>query len=261
MSTSLTTDSLTSDVRKLEANGSNWPIFCVRFEAAVAAKGKWGHFDGTHTRPTLPPTLPHSLWDQELIDEWDRDKMIARAMLTSKIPDGTLMRVHSLPTVAHRWAAIVSEYANKTIFTQTEMLDSFRQLRCADGNVRDFIKRIRYRREELIGLGVHVDDHTFESTLLLGLLNSYSLMAATITGPIRYTPGGVVNYDMVVHMLCDEYDRRKLAEARRIGNRPQKPNGGDEAMAATTGGSKRKPRGACWNCGSTDHFHDKCPQP
>jgi len=38
-------------VLKLDPTGSNWPIFSIRFEDALAAHDRWGHFDGKTPKP------------------------------------------------------------------------------------------------------------------------------------------------------------------------------------------------------------------
>ena len=52
-------DILPTSVPTLAADGSNWSIFLTKFKAAVSAKRKWGHFDGSKTRPQLhlPPQI------------------------------------------------------------------------------------------------------------------------------------------------------------------------------------------------------------
>jgi hypothetical protein len=47
----LTTDTLPSNVPKLDVSGANWAIWSLRFFVAIDAKGKWGHFDDTRPRP------------------------------------------------------------------------------------------------------------------------------------------------------------------------------------------------------------------
>ena len=62
-------DTLPSSIPKLDASGMNWVIFAVRFQDAVEAKGFWGHFTGTKTRPaagdisasTAEPLTPEEL--------------------------------------------------------------------------------------------------------------------------------------------------------------------------------------------------------
>ena len=58
-------DTLPSSIPKLEASGLNWAIFSLRFQDAVEAKGYWGHFDGTESRPATA-TAGASPTDEEL---------------------------------------------------------------------------------------------------------------------------------------------------------------------------------------------------
>ena len=51
-------DTLPSTVPSLASDGSNWSIFVTKFKAAMAAKKKWGHFDGSSTRPHLLVAVP-----------------------------------------------------------------------------------------------------------------------------------------------------------------------------------------------------------
>ena len=110
-------DTLPSSIPKLDASGLNWAIFAVRFQDAMEAKGFWGHFDGSKTQPMASPspvaapasaegtaaaatTTPVS--DSDLMAaqaQWDKDKLSAKSLLTQKIPDLTLMRIHSKRTI------------------------------------------------------------------------------------------------------------------------------------------------------------------
>ena len=50
--TTVSTNSLPSNVPKLDVSGTNFAIFKVRFTRAVKSKGVWGHLDGSTPRPT-----------------------------------------------------------------------------------------------------------------------------------------------------------------------------------------------------------------
>ena len=50
MTTAITTDTLPSNVPKLDVKGTNWAIFSFRFQVAVEVKDLWDHFDGTTTQ-------------------------------------------------------------------------------------------------------------------------------------------------------------------------------------------------------------------
>jgi hypothetical protein len=126
VTTTSLSDSLSSSVPKLDASGLNWAIFAVRFEDAVEAKGFWTHFDGTGPRPTAAAVSvvggdgtttvkPPSDAELAAIDQWDKDERSAKSLLTQKIPDSTLMRIHNKRTVKERWDAIVTEYTEKVV--------------------------------------------------------------------------------------------------------------------------------------------------
>ena len=141
--TTLLSDSLSSSVPKLDSTGLNWATFSVRFQDAIEAKGFWGHFDGSERRPvesvaTTPAEgdeaaqvkVAKDLVVQQL--QWDKNERSAKSLLTQKIPDSTMMRVHSKKTVKERWDAIVVEYMSKGAYAQTDLCKKVMDMRCAD---------------------------------------------------------------------------------------------------------------------------------
>ncbi|KAF9542352.1 hypothetical protein CPC08DRAFT_622452, partial [Agrocybe pediades] len=126
-------DTLPSSVPKLDASGNNWAIFAVRFQDAIEAKGFWGHFDGTTPSPVSAPVsgestgTPVTPTAEELdqIRAWEKDERSAKSLLTQKIPDSTLMRVHAKKTVRERWREIEIEYTEKGAYAQTELCQKF----------------------------------------------------------------------------------------------------------------------------------------
>ena len=121
MSTVATTslsDTLPSSIPKLDASGINWAIFSVRLQDAIEAKGFWNHFDGSSVRPEQEFTEIVTAVDgtvtggTEIIPaneltasqrQWDKDERSAKSLLTQKLPDSTLMRIHTKRTVFERW--------------------------------------------------------------------------------------------------------------------------------------------------------------
>jgi len=104
----------------LDATGLNWAIFSVRFQDAVEVKGFWGHFDGTSTCPGL--SNPATADETAAKNQWEKNEWSAKSLLTQKIPDLTLMRVHSKTSVKDRWEAIVKEYMDKGAYTDAHEL-------------------------------------------------------------------------------------------------------------------------------------------
>jgi hypothetical protein len=129
-----TTDILPSSVPKLLATGLNWTAFSMRFEDAIRAKGLWGHFDGSVAMPTV--SSPATADEETALAQWNKDDLSAKALLTHRIPDSTLIRVHGKPLLKDRWDLISNEYTLKGSFAQADLCSHFMESKCPDkGNV------------------------------------------------------------------------------------------------------------------------------
>jgi len=60
-------------VLKLDPTGSNWPIFSIHFEDALAAHDHWGHFDGKTLKPQ-PTGMTPTADEQKEIDAWEKEE-------------------------------------------------------------------------------------------------------------------------------------------------------------------------------------------
>jgi hypothetical protein len=92
MTTSITTtslsDALPSTVPKLDPSGANWAIFVFRFEDAVSAKGYWGHFDGSVSRPEAADSSSPTAVETTAISQWDKDERSARLVFQGPVRSG-----------------------------------------------------------------------------------------------------------------------------------------------------------------------------
>src|SRR5258708_9850416 len=173
VTTTSLSDILPSSIPKLNATGINWAIFSVRFQDAVEAKGFWGHFDGTSMCPELSTSATAN--ETAAKNQWEKDEQSAKSLLIQKIPNSTLMRVHSKTSVKERWEAIVKEFTDKGAYAQTELRTKFLESRCPDkGNIREFLEGLRVKKEELAQVGVTIDDKTHLSTIIPSLPHSLS---------------------------------------------------------------------------------------
>jgi hypothetical protein len=278
VTTTSLSDSLPSSIPKLDASGLNWAIFSVRFQDAIEAKGFWSHFDGTGTRPPAPvavsvtgtdgtvTTTPPSDAALASVDKWDKDELSAKSLLTQRIPDSTLMRVHTKRTVRERWEAIVTEYTEKGAYAQTDLRGRFLESKCPDkGNVREFLDNLRVKREELASVGVDIDEKDYRSTIISSLPYSLANFASSQLAAARmFAPTKTIAPDSLISLISEEYERQKTQKARRSGK--TRDDDKDEAMAVGSSPKKAKgkakhPRGVCWNCGEAGHYKPNCPKP
>jgi hypothetical protein len=107
MSTTVTTNTLPSNVLKLNVSRKNWAIYRIRFTHAVQSKGVWSHLEGTATKPVAIGTTPP---DAAELVTWLKDESIALDLLTQWIPDSTVIRTASQTDAAAMWKEIVCEY-------------------------------------------------------------------------------------------------------------------------------------------------------
>ena len=252
VTTTSLSDSLPSSIPKLDASGLNWAIFSVRFQDAVEAKGFWSHFDGTGSRPSAIPTIttgtdgvitttPPSDSDVAAVDKWDKDERSAKSLLTQKIPDSTLMRIHNKRTVQERWEAIVTEYTEKGAYTQTDICGRFLESKCPDkGNVREFLDGLRVKREELDSVGVDIDEKDYRSTIISSLPFALANFASSQLAAARmFATTKTIAPDSLISLISEEFERQKTQKSRRSG----KTKDEDEAMAVGSSSGKGKGKG------------------
>ena len=177
ITTSSLSDTLPSTVPKLDAEGENWAIFYVRFRDAVEAKGFWDHFNGSSSLPVT--TTASTKAEIAAKNQWEKDERSAKTLLTQRLLDSTVMEIHSKKTVKERWEAVVKEYTVKGAYAQTEMRAKFLTSRCAEkGNARDFLRKLRLKKEELAQVGVKISDEDYLSTIISSLPDALSNFAS-----------------------------------------------------------------------------------
>jgi hypothetical protein len=92
------------------------------------------------------------------------------SFLQSRIPESTLIRVHSKDSLKDRWDLIVKEYTQKGAFSQAELRSRFMDSKCPEkGNVREFLDELRVEKEKLATYGVVIDDKDYRSTIITSL--------------------------------------------------------------------------------------------
>ncbi|KAI0037753.1 hypothetical protein FA95DRAFT_1506534, partial [Auriscalpium vulgare] len=209
--TTIAADALSSAVPKLDARGYNWAIWSTRFTVAVEAKEKWGHFDGTNTRPVAAAD-PVTAEELALQATWDRDERTSKSLLTQRLPDSTVVRLKKLGTVAAQWASLVAEYTVKGAYAQTNLRKVFLESKCPnEGDVAVFMDDLRTRREELAAVGVDIEDADYRSTILASLPTYLSNFAsAQLAAVSLINPSTSVDPDTLATLVSHEYERQKL---------------------------------------------------
>ena len=121
------------------------------------------------------------------------------------------MFVHNKPTVRERWELIVKEYSQKGAYAQTDMCSRFLESRYPEkGNVREFLEGLRTKREELVTMGVKIDDKDYLSTIISSLpFNLSTFTSGQLTSAQLYTTTRSIEPDTLIFMISEEYDQLK----------------------------------------------------
>ena len=231
---------------------------------AVEAKGFWGHFDGSTPAPMT--SADASDGDKAAKFQWEKDERSARALLTQRLPDSTVMEIHSKKSVKERWEAVVKEYTVKGAYAQTEMRAKFLTSRCLEkGNARDFLRKLRLKKEELAQVGVKISNEDYLSTIISSLPDSLSNFTSMQMSWTLQQTQQAMDASTLMMMLLQEAERQELrSQKRKQVAGKAKDNEKNEALAVST----EKPRGKkdmskinCWNCGEPGHYSSKCDKP
>ncbi|KAG2344659.1 hypothetical protein BDR05DRAFT_999045 [Suillus weaverae] len=126
----VTTDTLPSNMPKLDLKGMNWAIFSVCFQVAVKAKDLWKQFNKSNPKPvsmsaTSGVTTIVSPPNPVALAQWQKHKNLAKHLLTQWIPDSTALRVQHMTDIAAMWKEIVCEYTEKGTYVQTDLHTKF----------------------------------------------------------------------------------------------------------------------------------------
>jgi len=181
------------------------------------------------------------------------------------------MKIRNKLSVKEHWDTIVREYTEKGTFAQTELRARFLEMKCLDkGDVCQFLDDLHVKREELVTMGVEIDEKDYHSTIISSLPIHLSNFASNQLAVARlYAPTKTIDPDTLISLISEESDRQR-SQCTRRGNGSGKSKGDekDEALYVTQGqsskwkgGPRKFTHGVCWNCREKGHFKNKCPKP
>jgi hypothetical protein len=283
----VTTDTLPSNVPKLEIKGTNWAIFSLRLQITIEAKELWKHFDGTTPPPVGPPiagpngTTVSSPPDPDDLAKWQKNENLAKHLLFQRIPDSTALRVWNLTDVVAMWTEIMREYTEKGAYAQTDLRTKFLESRCpSNGDIRQFLDDLRAKRDELSAVGVQIEEKDYRSMIIQSLPGHLASFASGQLATARlYSPTQTIDPDILISLIIEESERRNHKDTRNSRNSGNKHRDGNEALSMTPGDFSGRGQGhgrgwrrggssgrgrqcpPCWNCGSREHFKADCKEP
>ena len=109
----------------------------------------------------------------------------------------------------------MKEYTQKGVYMQTELRAKFLMLRCPDkGDVKDFLRGLMLKKEELAQVGVMISDKDYLSTIISSLPDTLSNFASSQIAWTVQQNSKPMDANVLMLMLLQEADRQYLRSLR-----------------------------------------------
>jgi len=111
----------------------------------------------------------------------------------------------------------VKEFIEKGAYAQTELQAKFLASWCSEkGNVRAFLNELQVRKEELVQVGVVIDNKDYLSTIISSLPIALSNFAsAQLVAARMFASTKSIEPEVLLSLLVEETDRQKAQQVRR----------------------------------------------
>ncbi len=205
---------LPSNIPCLEADGSNWAIFVLRFREAMQVARRWPYFEGTIPCPS--PKDPVKVPDdkRKALDDWKFEDLAARYLLSQRLPDSIVIWLYSLTTTKARWDHLVFEFTTQSIYAQNDLEEAFFNMCCAKGeDIQTFLTALRCKHEELAAVGVQITQREYQHTILKSLPNELAKFAAQLLVSAHHS-GFILDTDILISSIIEESERLKNRRVR-----------------------------------------------
>jgi len=204
----------------------------------MAINVRWGHFNGSDLRPVPKDLKNPTNVEKQAAQQWDREDDIAGYLMSQRLPDEIILDIEEFATTEEQWDAISAIFTAKTDFMQTDLHQSFMDMKCPKGgNIQEFLMGLKQRHHHLTAIGVPVTDIEYKRTILHGIpdpLASYvSQTLNSLTIASRYT-GKPVNISEFIDMVSEKAKRMKTQHTPKDQAQGKGKNGSqsNKALAA-----------------------------
>jgi hypothetical protein len=200
---------LPSNIPCLEADGSNWAIFVLRFREAMQVAQRWPYFEGTIPCPSPKNQAKVPDNEQKSIDDWEFEDLAAHYLLSQRLPDSIAIRLKVFTTAKARWDHLVTEFTAQSVYAQNDLEEAFFSMACTKGeDVRVFLTSLRYKREELAAAGVRITQKEYQRTILKSLPDELAEFASQLLSSARHS-GLILNTETLINSIIEESERLK----------------------------------------------------
>jgi gag-polypeptide of LTR copia-type len=197
------------NIPHLKLSGSNWAIFSLRFQEAIKANCKWGHFNRSSKCPTSADPDKPTDEEKAMQVDWDQNEMVAKYLLTQRMLDSATVHLCTITLVTDRWTKVKNEYSVKSQYAEVDLLTAFLELCCSSmSEVRTFLGQMCMKHEELAAIGVEVTGKECQSAILKSILEEMSKSASgLLTSAQMFVPSAQVDPNILIDNISEEADR------------------------------------------------------
>ena len=196
-------EDLPTIIPHLKPHGTNWAVFSLRFREAMQAMRRWGYFDGTKLRP-IPkdPSAPTNA-EIEALESWDHEDVVARYLLSQRLPDMTFMRLSQYQTAQARWTHVNDEYVDKSVYALNKLEEAFFDMCCTENaDIRAYLTGLRHKHEELAAAGVQITERDYHRAILNGIPEELATFASPFLSAARLNHHAI-DMDSLIDLICE----------------------------------------------------------
>jgi hypothetical protein len=213
-----------SEIPKLEANGSNWVAYQYRMEEMMNVLGLKDHLTNA--------TMPESYSKAEAVDgispadRWRRDDAAAKLYIKASLPELSIKRTIEKSSAKEAWDRLQETFGHKhRIGLAVARLE--RRLfnkRCGDNeDVRSHFEKLCDLRSQLVCLGKNLSDNEFSYILLTSFPASYDACIAPLNITVKIIQNDLDPF-VVMSAITDFYDLRMLRNSESRATQQRSPS-------------------------------------
>jgi len=163
-----------------------------------------GHFNGTVAK--LSFSSPMSADKAEEYKKWHKNEGIAKHLLIQRIPDSTVLKIQKLDTVKEMWRGIGWGYTEKGAYMQMDLCTQFLDSRMPKGDdMHQFLNDLCTKQEELVSVGVDIDEKDYCSTIIRSLpLHLANFASTQLTIAHLYAISKTIEPDILISLISKE---------------------------------------------------------
>lgn len=257
--------------------GSDFPVWKAKIEAIIIDRGLEAAI--LNNRPVIAASATQESKDAVKleIESFDKKEKAVRSLLLQALDNKHARLVLSCRNCREMWTRLIDVHSQKSAANKMVLQSQFYDLKMKhDESVQDFVSRAEYVYQQLLEIGVAIDEATLVNRIVTGLpkryitfMSSWSTMDRTnhtiaVLLPRLMAEESLLNKFKQVESgvammgISKKNKRFKRFNKNKKFNKNQN-NSNKHKTNGPKGNNSQKRKGSCYICKKEDHWADKCP--